>query len=72
MAGVPIFDVAKVLGHETIQVTMRYAHFAPEAGRAAVEALDKILDLKLDADRVEERIAALVASSDGGHFGGPC
>ena len=23
---------------------MRYAHFAPEAGRAAVEALDKILD----------------------------
>ena len=55
-AGVPMFDVAKVLGHETIQATMRYAHFAPEAGKAAVEALDKILDLKVDADRVEERL----------------
>ena len=65
-AGVPIFDVAKVLGHDTIQVTMRYAHFAPEAGRAAVEALDKILDLKLDADRVEERIATFATGSVGG------
>ncbi len=69
-AGVPIFDVAKVLGHETIQVTMRYAHFAPEAGKAAVEALDKILDLKLDADRVEERIEAYAAESVGGQSGG--
>ncbi len=71
-AGVPIFDVAKVLGHETIQVTMRYAHFAPEAGKKAVEALDRILELNLDADRVEERIEALVAGSTGGHFGGHC
>ena len=31
--GVPIFDVAKILGHSTVGVTMRYAHFAPEAGR---------------------------------------
>jgi len=41
---------------------MRYAHFAPEAGRAAVEALDKILDLNLDVDRVEERVAGLAAT----------
>ncbi len=33
--GVPIFDVATILGHSNVSVTMRYAHFAPEAGRAA-------------------------------------
>lgn len=65
-AGVPIFDVAKLLGHETIQVTMRYAHFAPEAGKAAVDALDRILDLKVDAIRVEERVAVLAAVSTSG------
>lgn len=42
-AGVPLFDVAKILGHSTLAVTMRYAHFAPEAGRAAVKALGKAL-----------------------------
>ena len=42
-AGVPIFDVSKVLGHATIQMTMRYAHFAPEAGRAAIDALGRAL-----------------------------
>lgn len=30
---------------------MRYTHFAPEAGRTAAEALDKLLDLKVDEDR---------------------
>jgi integrase len=42
-AGVPLFDVAKILGHSTLAVTMRYAHFAPEAGRAAVEKLGAAL-----------------------------
>ncbi len=41
--GVPIFDVAKILGHSTVSVTMRYAHFAPEAGRAAIERLSSAL-----------------------------
>lgn len=38
--GVPIFDVSKLLGHSKIQMTMRYAHLAPEALDAAVAALD--------------------------------
>lgn len=42
-AGVPLFDVAKVLGHSTLAVTMRYAHFAPEAGAAAAESLGAAL-----------------------------
>lgn len=44
-AGVPIFDVSKILGHATLAVTMRYAHFAPEAGLSAVEKLGNVLAL---------------------------
>lgn len=44
-AGVPLYDVAKVLGHSTLAVTMRYAHFAPEAGRDAIAKLGKSLSL---------------------------
>lgn len=42
-AGVPILDVARILGHSTLAVTMRYARFAPESGRSAVEALGAAL-----------------------------
>ncbi len=42
-AGVPIFDVAKILGHSTVATTMRYAHFAPEAGRTAIDRLGAVL-----------------------------
>jgi integrase len=42
-AGVPIFDVAKVLGHSTLGVTLRYAHFAPAAGRSALDRLGEAL-----------------------------
>lgn len=42
-AGVPIFDVSKILGHSSVAVTMRYAHFAPEAGRRAIDALGAAL-----------------------------
>ena len=38
-AGVPLFDVKEVLGHSTIRMTERYAHFAPENLRAAVDKL---------------------------------
>ena len=43
--GRPIFDVAKILGHQDVKTTMRYAHFAPEAGRDTIEALGRMLDL---------------------------
>jgi integrase len=38
-ARIPLLDIARVLGHSTISVTMRYAHFAPESGRRAIDAL---------------------------------
>ncbi len=39
MAGVDIRTVAELMGHNTIQMTMRYAHLAPEHNLAAVERL---------------------------------
>ena len=37
--GVDIRTVAQPMGHSTIQVTMRYAHLAPEHNQAAVDRL---------------------------------
>ncbi len=39
MAAVDIRTVAELMGHKTIQMTMRYAHLAPEHQQAAVERL---------------------------------
>jgi site-specific recombinase XerD len=39
MAGVDIRTVAQLMGHRTIQVTMRYAHLAPEHNQGVVEKL---------------------------------
>jgi integrase len=47
-AAVPIFDVSKILGHSSVATTMRYAHFAPEAGRSAVDRLGEALGVPSD------------------------
>lgn len=41
-AGVSIREVAELLRHSNIQVTMRYAHLAPENVRSAVQRLEVI------------------------------
>ena len=41
MRGVPLKAVQELLGHSTIQMTMRYAHLAPEVTRDAVNLLDQ-------------------------------
>lgn len=40
MRGVPLKAVQELLGHATIDVTMRYAHLAPSALRNAVDVLE--------------------------------
>src|SRR5258708_7589916 len=40
MAGVDIRTVQELLGHKTIQMTVRYSHLAPKHTLAAVERLD--------------------------------
>jgi integrase len=43
-AGVDLVTVSKILGHASIQMTMRYAHPTPENMRLAVDRLSEILD----------------------------
>jgi hypothetical protein len=40
MRGAPLKAVQELLGHASIQMTMRYAHLTPCARRGAVELLD--------------------------------
>src|SRR5882762_7301135 len=40
MRGVPLKAVQELLGHATIEMTMRYAHLSPDARRDAVGVLD--------------------------------
>ena len=39
MAGVSLRTISELMGHKTIQMTMRYAHLAPGHNRAAVDRL---------------------------------
>jgi len=51
--GVPLLEVAKLLGHSTIEMTERYAHLAPENLKAAVGVLDRLRNGYVDrADTV--------------------
>ena len=52
MAGVDLRTVAELMGHKTIQMTMRYAHLAPEHNLAAVE---KLVSLNSYSAKTEEQ-----------------
>ncbi|OJH41107.1 tyrosine-type recombinase/integrase [Cystobacter ferrugineus] len=41
MRGVPLKVIQELMGHATIEMTMRYAHLAPEARESAVQQLDR-------------------------------
>jgi len=49
MRGVPIKVVQELLGHATIEMTMRYAHLAPEVKHDAVALLDQNHDGEMPA-----------------------
>ena len=42
MGGVPLVSVMEVLGHSSIETTMRYQHPTPESKRKAVEVLESV------------------------------
>lgn len=44
MSGVPLKAVQELLGHSTIDMTMRYAHLSPSVTRDAVRALERPRD----------------------------
>jgi hypothetical protein len=41
MRGAPLKAVQELLGHSTIEMTMRYAHLSPDARRQTAELLDE-------------------------------
>lgn len=41
MRGVPLKAVQELLGHATMEMTMRYAHLSPNVTRNAVQVLDQ-------------------------------
>ena len=41
MRGVPLKVIQELMGHATLEMTMRYAHLAPEARESAVQQLDR-------------------------------
>lgn len=49
MRGVPLKVIQELMGHATIEMTMRYAHLAPEARESAVQQLDRPVPLQLHA-----------------------
>jgi integrase len=65
MAGVDLRTVAELMGHRTIQMTMRYAHLAPAHKLAAVETLavgwqtDRPTDTKTDTSTFERAFEAV-------------
>lgn len=60
-AGVPLYDVQRLLGHESFATTQRYAHLAPDAHEPIEEAWVRIVThqrrtaSKTDADPVRAR-----------------
>lgn len=46
MAGVDLPTVKEFLGHKTIQMTLRYAHLAPDYKRGAITRLDTYMDTR--------------------------
>ena len=64
-AGVDLVTVSKLLGHSTIQMTMRYAHPTPENMRLAVSKLGKFYERsRQKVDTVEIKKPATVLVSD--------
>lgn len=49
MRGVPLRTIQELLGHCSIEQTMRYAHLSPEVMRDAVKVLDLPADSKVGA-----------------------
>lgn len=42
MRGAPLKAVQELMGHSTIEMTMRYSHLSPEVKRDAVALLDRV------------------------------
>jgi hypothetical protein len=62
MRGAPLKAVQELMGHSTIEMTMRYSHLSPEVRRDAVALLDR------DARTAEKGTADDATTSSGTHI----
>jgi integrase len=65
-AGVDLVTVSRMLGHSTIQMTMRYAHPTPENMRLAVEKLGEFYEQtrqKLDTVEIKKPVTVLLSDN---------
>lgn len=57
--GTPLYTVAELMGHTTLEMTRRYSHLAPDAMKAAANGLSGILERKstkiIQFDRFTQR-----------------
>ena len=64
-AMVDLVTVSKILGHSSIQMTMRYAHPTPENMRRAVERLGEFYEQtrqKVDTVEIKEPVVSLISA----------
>ena len=65
MAGVDLMTVKELLGHKSIEMTMRYAHLAPEHKMRAVNVLDEVLN-RPQVEKEEEKKVVNLSERTGG------
>jgi integrase len=58
MSGVDLMTVKELLGHKRIEMTMRYAHLAPDHKRAAINRLDTYMDTRTQEQGTEIAISS--------------
>ena len=63
-AGIDLVTVSKILGHSSIQMTMRYAHPTPENMRLAVRKLGEFFEKSgKKAESLEVRVPVTVSKT---------
>ena len=56
MAGVPLYEVQRVLMHSDPRMTMRYAHLAPDFLRGAMARLDTFVPPSRESEAVNRTV----------------
>lgn len=59
MEGVDIMTVKKLMGHKTLDMTLRYSHLAPNHKMKAVNILDRVLSLNPPQSVIPQKVVSL-------------